>query len=127
MSDLFDKVRQEVEKGITAVNLKSRETVENVRIRLQIEDLQKQINTATTALGEAVYAMAAQQNFDQEQIRNQCAGITVLKNQLADKEKELEQIRIETGEALGKTYCSQCKTELTGNYRFCPQCGTKVE
>lgn len=127
MSDLFDKVKQGVEKGISAVNLKSKEVMSSIKGKMEIETLQKQIAVATTELGETVYAMTTQQNFDQEEIREQCAGISLLKNQLAEKEKELEQIRIETGAAMGKTYCSQCKAEIDENAQFCPHCGTKVQ
>ena len=89
MSDLFDKFKQGVEKGISAVNLKSKE-------------------------------------FDPEPIHEKCAEISLLKDQLNEKEKELDQIRIETGEAWGKTYCNQCQTELTETARYCPNCGAKV-
>ena len=126
MSDLFDKFKQGVGKGISAVNLKSKEVVSSLKVKKEIEALQRQINTAITELGETVYAMTTLQNFDQEPIYEKCAGISLLKDQLAEKEKELDQIRIETGEAWGKTYCSQCQTELTENAQYCPQCGTKV-
>lgn len=127
MSDLFEKVKQGVEKGISAVNLKSREVVSSLKINMEIDALQRQIVAAFTSLGETVYAMTTHQNFDEEQVREKCAEISLFKSQLAEKEKELEQVRIETGEALGKNYCSGCHGELADHINYCPHCGKKVE
>ena len=126
MSDLFDKFKQGVEKGISAVNLKSKEVVNSLKIKKDIESLQRQIDTAITEMGETVYTMTTLQNFEPEPIHEKCAEISLLKDQLTEKEKELDQIRIETGEAWGKTYCNQCQTELTETARYCPNCGAKV-
>ncbi len=127
MPELFDKVKQSVEKGISAVSLKSREAVDSLKVKMQIETLTGEIQDATTALGEAVYQMSIQQNLDQEIIQQKCAAISLLKQQLQEKEAELEEIRVTTGTALGKLYCSQCKAELPENAQYCAQCGKKVE
>jgi hypothetical protein len=126
MPDLFDKVKQGIEKGINTVNLKSKEVVSSLKINMDIEALQRQIIDAYRVLGEAVYSMTTQQNLNEERIREQCAEISLLKEQLSEKERELEQVRFETGTALGKTYCSGCQAELADNTRYCPHCGAKV-
>ncbi|MCL6590723.1 MAG: zinc ribbon domain-containing protein [Firmicutes bacterium] len=126
MAELFDKVKQGVEKGISSVSVKSKEVIESRRINRQIETFREEIKRATGELGQMVYAMYAENNFAQEPIREKCAAIAGIHGQIAEKEAELERLRLETGEALGKIYCPQCKVELAEGFKFCSQCGAKV-
>lgn len=126
MAELFDKVKQGVEKGISSVSVKSKEVIESRRINKQIEILREEIKKASGELGESVYSMHAENNFTQEPIREKCAAISGLYGQIAGKEVELKQLRLETGEAFGKTYCRKCKAELAESFKFCSQCGEKT-
>jgi hypothetical protein len=126
MSDLFDKVKQEIEKGISTVNIKSKEVLESLKIKKQVETLQEQAEIATAELGQMVYGMFIQSNLNQEKIEEKCQVILVLNRQLKEKEIELNQLHLETGAALGKIYCINCKAEICEGTQFCGQCGEKV-
>jgi hypothetical protein len=43
MAEFYQKVKQEIEKGISAVSIKSKEVFEDMRIKKQVETLQGQI------------------------------------------------------------------------------------
>ena len=48
MAEFYQKVKQEIEKGISAVSIKSKEVLENMKINKQVEALQGQIAGAKT-------------------------------------------------------------------------------
>ena len=126
MTELFDKVKQEIGKSFSAVGIKSKEVLESLKLKKQVETLNEQISSATAELGQLIYSMSGAGNLDQVKITEKCEAITALNEQLAEKEAELSQLHLETGEALGKIYCTQCKTELGEDSQFCSHCGEKV-
>lgn len=126
MAELFNKVKQEIEKGISTVSLKSKEVLESMKIKKQMETLQEQIHITTCELGQIVYAGFSQNNPDQVPITEKCTAISALCTELKEKEAKLNLLRLETGEALGKTYCGKCKTEIAEGSQFCGQCGEKI-
>jgi peptide subunit release factor 1 (eRF1) len=126
MAEFYQKVKQEIEKGISAVSIKSKEVLENMKLNKQVETIQSQIAIAEIELGQLVYFMITRNNFDQVKIAEKCTVITELHKQLTEKESELSQLHMETGAALGKMYCNQCKTELSEGSQYCGQCGGKV-
>ena len=126
MTELFNKVKQEIGKGISAVGIKSKEVLESLKIKKQIETLQEQVQGAINELGHMVYPMIIQKNLDPVKIEEQCEAITALYKQIEEKEEELNQLYLETGEALGKTYCGNCKSEMFQSSIFCHRCGAKV-
>ena len=126
MAEFFDKVKEEIEKGISTVSLKSKEVLESMKIKKEIETLEEKIKTATTELGQIVYSMYTKNKFDQVKIFETCEPIAALSNQLGGKKTELSELHFETGAALGKTYCSKCKTILAEGAQFCGACGEKV-
>ncbi len=126
MAELFSKVKQEIEKGFSAVSVRSKEVLESMKIKKQVESLKEQMTNSTAELGRTVYFMYNQNNLDQTQISEKCAAISAIDKQLTEKEAELKQLHLESGEALGKSYCTNCKAEVTEGFRFCSQCGAKI-
>ena len=43
MAEFYQKVKQEIEKGISAVSIKSKEVLENMKLNKQLETIQSQI------------------------------------------------------------------------------------
>ncbi|HBE81056.1 MAG TPA: hypothetical protein DDW65_25195 [Firmicutes bacterium] len=126
MAEFYQKVKQEIEKGISTVSIRSKEVMEDMKIKKQVETLEDQFETAKSGLGQMVYGMFGQNNFSQEQIVENCKVIGELEQQLQDKKQELNQLHREAGTALGKTYCSRCKTEIPEGHQYCGQCGEKA-
>jgi hypothetical protein len=126
MAEFYQKVKQEIEKGISNVSIRSKEVLENVKIKKQAESLEKQIGNAKTGLGHMVYTMFCENNFNQGQIIKNCEVIAELEQLFKEKAEELNQLHIETGVALGKIYCNQCKAEIAEGSQYCGHCGEKV-
>jgi predicted RNase H-like nuclease (RuvC/YqgF family) len=126
VAEFYHKVKQEIEKGIATVSIKSKEVLEDIKIKKQVDALQDQIKTTKTELGQLVYSMFVDNSLDQSEINEKCKAITILKEKLTEKEFELSQLHVEAGEALGKTYCQKCKTEIENGSRYCGNCGEKA-
>lgn len=126
MAQFYQKVKQELEKGISNVSIRSKEVLEDIKIKKQVEHLEEQINTSLRELGQAVYAMFRANLYHQEEMMQKCDSIAGLEQQLQEKKEELSLIHLHAGAALGKVYCNNCKTKLTEGAQYCGQCGQKA-
>ncbi len=126
MAEFYQKVKQEIEKGISNVSIRSKEVFENIKIKKQIENLEEQINTSLVELGQSVYTMFGANLFNQEEIGQKCELIAGLEWQLTERKEELSQIHLQAGTAIGKIYCNNCKAEIAEGAQFCGQCGQKA-
>ncbi len=127
MAEFYQKVKQEIEKGISNVSIRSKEVLEDIKIKKQVENLEEQINTSLRELGQTVYAMFRANLFNQEEIIQKCDSIAGLEHQLQEKKDELSLIHLQAGTALGKAYCNNCKAKLTEGSQYCGQCGQKTQ
>ena len=126
MAEFYQKVKQELEKGISNVSIRSKEVLENLKINKQIEALKAQMEASQLELGQSVYDMIKENNLNQEVIVQKCEMITGLQQLLYAKQENLNQLHLEIGTALGKTYCNGCKAEIDDGAKFCGQCGEKI-
>ncbi|HBF37787.1 MAG TPA: hypothetical protein DDW50_10740 [Firmicutes bacterium] len=126
MAEFYQKMRQEIEKGISNVSIRSKEVLENMKIKKQVENLEEQIKNSQVELGQSVYTMFGESSYNQDLIAQKCEIITGLEQQLWEKKEELNQLHLETGTALGKIYCSRCKTEIADGAQYCSQCGEQA-
>ncbi len=60
MPDFFDKLREQIDAGLTKVTTKSRVTVETTRLRMQIRGIVKEKEEALARLGARVYQEMSQ-------------------------------------------------------------------
>jgi uncharacterized small protein (DUF1192 family) len=126
MADFFEKVRSGLDKGLNAVSVKSKEVLEVTKINNQIGGLKDQIARLQRELGEVVYEMNLQGVINQDGIKDKCEAITVLKQQIQEKEAELQNVHANAAASLGQLVCPNCKTEVPEGDKFCGKCGTKV-
>lgn len=130
MADFFDKIKQNVGKGIVTVSVKSKETIETTKGKGHIKILQEQKKSALEELGNIVYTMFLKDSFDMERIKEKCEKINGFDSQIKNKEEELRQLHLRTQETLGKPKASsvcECGAEINEGAKFCDTCGKKVE
>jgi NADH pyrophosphatase NudC (nudix superfamily) len=130
MKDFFDKIKQNVNKTITNISIKSKETIKSTQVKGQIRILQEQKKNALEELGNIVYIMYLKNSLNMERIKERCEKIKELDSQIKEKEEELKQIHLKTEEALGKPKVikiCECGAEIYESAKFCGKCGKKVE
>lgn len=126
MVDLFDRVKQGLDKGVAVVSVKSKEMMEVVKIKNQLGVLRDQRESAFSLLGEIVYQMYLQNGFNEEKIRNKCEIIALLASQILEKENDLRELHVRAEVALGKSFCITCGSQLPSGALYCSKCGEKI-
>lgn len=130
MADLFNKLKQGLDKGVTAASAKSKEVIESTKLKSQIRDLQGRKREVLEELGNIVYAMFLQGSFDEARVREQCSAVVAVDGQIKEKEAEVEVVHVKAQEAMGKPRMSgvcACGAELPVGAKFCGKCGRQIE
>ncbi len=129
MADFFEKVRREIDKGITTISAKSKEMLETTKLKSQIGTLQEQKRSALEELGNIVYVMFHKGAFDEERIKLKCEALAGLDKQIEEKDEELQRIHLEAKQTLGGPNTvarCDCGAEIYEGAKFCRQCGKKL-
>ncbi len=129
MADIFDRVRQGIDKGITTITARSKELLENSKLNSQIRTLKDQKKAALEELGNIVYVMFLKGDLDAERIKAKAAAIAELDNQTKGAEEELRRVFEETQNTLGIGKISgrcDCGAGISDGAKFCRHCGRKV-
>ena len=128
MSDLIDKFKEGLDKGMAVVSAKSKELLEATRLGAQIGRLADAKREALTELGSLVYAIYLAEEAELDgRIRERCAKIREIEEEIARKEEELKEVKREAKRNMGIPLCAACGQELAEGDRFCRACGRKVE
>jgi len=130
MADFFDKVKQNINKGITTASVKSKEMLEVTRLNGQISTIQQQKNSAIEELGNIVYTMFLKNSFDEARQQEKCDSIQKLDNQIKKLEDEILDVQNKARQSLGGAIaiskCS-CGADIFEDTKFCGSCGKKAE
>lgn len=130
MADLFNKIKQGLDKGVTAASVKSKEVIESTKLKSQIRDLQGRKREVLEELGSLVYTMFLQGSFDEARVREKAAAVRAVDDQIRQKEAEVEDVHVKAQEAMGKPRMSgvcACGAELPVGAKFCGKCGRQTE
>ena len=103
---------------------KAGQTAENVvaytKIRVAIADLKAEVNLQPRQIGEMVYATHTGDPTDSDTMQTALEAVDALKEQIAQKERELQSIR-------GVTVCTACGCANPVDHVYCSNCGQPLE
>lgn len=129
MAEFFEKLKREVDKGVTNLSVKSREVLETSRLNSQMEVIEARKKEALEELGNIVYTMHQKGSLDAERLQAKCVALAALDEQIRQKQAELLALRAQTQEALGRpkpaAVCG-CGAEIHEGAKFCGKCGSAV-
>ncbi|HYH03868.1 MAG TPA: zinc-ribbon domain-containing protein [Bacillota bacterium] len=127
MEELFKRIKQEIDKGITVVSVKSKELIDAARINTQIAELNESKSQTLKEIGVIVYRMSCDKEFKGDgEIAEKCRLVGELEQQIEEKELELKKLHTDTQEAIGKTICESCGAVMEENAKFCSSCGARL-
>ena len=127
MDSFIKNLKKEFDKGVAVVGAKSKEIIETTKIKNQIDDLKRVKHQTFQEIGEIVYQMSLDPNYQGEEgVKTKCQSITELDQQIQAKEVELEKVHVDTEESLGKTVCKSCGAIMEDGVKFCSSCGAKI-
>ncbi len=126
MSDIFGKIKSGAEK----IAKEADEAVHIKRIEMQIGSIKKQIEGQFQKLGQMTYECNVKKEPENPEAAVIIAKVTELKQQIATKEQEINNIKnkvVSQGTAPGTKFCTNCGKENDANNKFCMDCGGKMD
>ena len=127
MEELFKRIKQEIDKGITVVSVKSKELIDTARINTQIAELNESKDQILKEIGTIVYQMSCDKEYKGDgEIAEKCRLVSELVQQIEEKELELKKLHIDSQEAIGKIICESCGAAMDENAKFCSSCGARL-
>lgn len=137
MSSIFDKVKRELNKGVTTVNVKSKELLAVNRLNALISSYQDKRATLITELGKEAFEMFTNSAFEEARLVPKCQEIQELDNKIAGVEAEIDEIRKESQQVLAEVAgdndkdpnapTCECGNVVSKDMKFCNKCGKKLE
>jgi len=135
MPDFFDKLREQIDAGLTKVTTKSRVTIETTRLRTQMRGIAKEKEEALARLGTRVYQeMSRDGQVNQEGVQQDVKRIQEMDRSIENLQKEIDRLEAldaatpwsTAGGAEKPIATCTCGTPLTEGTKFCGNCGAEV-
>lgn len=133
---MFKSIKETLNKGVTAVSIKSASIAESSRVRTAIAAARKNMDQELSALGVRYYNGWLSGSTGREELEAACQRIKAIRTELAELESRLERIKEEERQIPGSqkqdspsaaaVFCVSCGKKLPAGVRFCDACGTPV-
>lgn len=135
----MEKFKQSLTKGITALNVKTNNFMEESKCKTYISTLEKEILDLKLAVGEKVYEKWTLGESAAEETEEMLKSIQAKYDEIQAQKEKMEKLQQEEQQILGTTsanpaqtqeeefvFCSQCGTRNAANYKFCRKCGAAL-
>lgn len=135
----MEKFKQSLTKGITALNVKTNNFMEESKCKTYISTLEKEIIELKQAVGGKVYEKWMVGEGAAEDTEELLKSIKEKYEEIQAQKEKIEQLQQEEQQILGTTatnagaaqeeefiFCSQCGTRNAANYKFCRKCGVAL-
>lgn len=125
-------LKESLSKGITAINVKTSNFMEESKYKTYIATLEKEIQTLKANMGELVYAKTIAGEEYKENVAEIIKQIDGKYAEIEQQKKAIEQLAVEEKQILGTSspgavkYCAKCGAQNAGNYKFCSKCGAPL-
>jgi len=129
MSDFFNKLISNIDKGMQVVSSRGKEFIEVSRLRLEISTIKSAIKRKHNAVGQKTYEMFSKNEFNEEALKADCDEITNLYEKTAALQaaiKDLEMTTSKTPPEEDVIACPKCGAPNKTGDRFCKDCNAEI-
>lgn len=130
--------KRTLEKGITTLNVKTNNFMEESKCKTYIATLEKEINNLKLSIGNSVYDNWTNNEDAMNGIEEFLQKIREKEQEIRAQEERIRQLTVEEKQILGAAddqtvvsedvvYCSQCGAKNASNFKFCVKCGTLLK
>ena len=131
----METLKNKFSKGLTTINVKTNNFMEQNKIHTHISTIESEINSLKIQLAEIVYTRWANGEFDISNVEDILNRIKGRYEDIDIQKEKIEQILFEERQILGTMqeqkmskealiYCSNCGAASAANYKFCSKCGS---
>jgi len=130
MADFFEKIAKNIDKGVKTVSSKGKEFVEVTKLKNEIRRIEESIQEQFKIVGQHVFDMFNKENFNSDELKNECAEIRILFKEIVKLKEEIKKVE---EEALKIRYgqnvvvCSACGKNNKLGDKFCSSCGASFQ
>ncbi|MBQ6995789.1 MAG: hypothetical protein IJN64_15100 [Lachnospiraceae bacterium] len=124
--------RESLSKGLTTINVKTNNFMEESKCKTYISTLEKEIRDLKLNLGDIMYGSWLSGESDETALQTIMEQIKQKYEEIEQQKKIMEQLTISEQQILGTgsnvqtgamIYCAQCGAQNASNYKFCCKCG----
>lgn len=128
-------IKNAFSKGITALNMKTSNYLEETKIKTYINTLNEEIDAIKMDVANIAFHLWMNGDFKMTpEMEDKFAQIKSRQEVIAQKQKEMEKLQEEEKQILGAgngvregvTYCTNCGAANNSVNRFCEKCGTPM-
>ena len=106
--------------GVKKAGKATEDTVQYAKLKWEEADLESRVRRCLQRVGEMVYATHTGDPTDSDTMQTALEAVDSLKEQIAQKERELQSIR-------GVTVCTACGAANPTGHVYCSSCGQPLE
>lgn len=143
--ETLQKIKSSMNRGVTAISLKTSSTIEKARIKTHIGTIESEVQKMALHIGETAYALWEKEELNVAALEEMLQGIKEKKQEIAALEEELVKIEYRNEQILGAAtasnetissgqkeerevrVCSNCGAAYNAPAKFCRKCGTSLE
>lgn len=130
MADIFDKLKDSLNRGVASVSTGSKTIIEKAKINSRIKTLEEEKKQLAELLGIKVYNLFMEGDIPRTEIDGFCEEITQRILQIDEQKKKLDLLEAEMSQVVGnvKVGPATCKcghVNAEGS-RFCARCGSAL-
>ncbi|MBR4308093.1 MAG: hypothetical protein IKT58_00715 [Oscillospiraceae bacterium] len=141
-NDGIKKFGDSMSRAFTKISVKTSSTIEKSKIRMHIENLEKDIQRIMSEIGEEVYALWSKDESINDSVIAKLEAVKGKKTEIEQLTEELSAIDDRDSQILGTKvdpqpqpqaeaaqvfYCPNCKSERDPAAKFCRKCGFKLQ
>ena len=128
-------LRESLSKGLTAINVKTNNFMEESKCKTYISTLEKEIKDLKLNMGDILYESWLSGESADVPLQAILGQIKAKYEEIEQQKRIMEQLTISeqqilgTGnnaQATGVIFCAQCGTQNASNYKFCCKCGNPL-
>lgn len=142
--DTFQKFKSSLNRGVTAISVKTSSSLEKAKIKTHIDSLEAEIQRLMTGIGEMAYTKWESKDADFSVLEESFMAIQQKKAEIQSLNEELVQIDERDKQILGNAaaeaagsvtdvqsesgiVCPGCGTLYETATKFCRKCGYKLQ
>jgi len=136
-SDLFNKLKIGINKGLRIVNVRSKEAYVTLKYKNDIQGKNRYKKKLIEELGNTVFRTFKHKgSLNEDGIKSKCASIVEVETEIEDMHEQIRLVHENAQKELGKLKaitkpesapkCSECGAEIAEGSDTCPVCGKKA-
>ena len=120
--DFWDKLTKKASETYKGASEKTSKIAKETKLKLKMNENKSKIEDLYIEIGKKVYQkhVAKEEVRVGEDIKEECGKIDELAHQIEDYERQIWDLS-------DNKQCSNCKSKISKDVTFCPNCGMKQE